>query len=85
MFMEDLKRVVPVYKVHIEHGDGVFPSTFQDHEEVMWISPGRMPQESLVSLRQSPKKVLMGLKLTQFGRPSSKMMKTSMKVSICFG
>lgn len=85
MFMEELKCDVPVYKVHIEHGDGVFPSTFQDHEDVMWISPGRMPQESLVSLRQSRKKVLMGLKLTQFGRPSSGIMKTSMKVSIYLG
>lgn len=82
MFIGEIKCVVPVYEVHVQHGDDEFPSTFQDREDVMWISPGRMPQESLVSLGQSPRKVLMGLKLTQFGRPSSKIIKTSMKVGI---
>lgn len=42
----ELKCVVPMYKVHIEHGGGVFVSTSRDHEHVTWIGPGTMPQES---------------------------------------
>lgn len=42
----ELKCAVPVYKVNIEHRGGVFPSTSCDHEDVMWIGPGRMPQQS---------------------------------------
>lgn len=29
-----------------EHKGGMFPSTSHDHEDVMWIGLGRMPQQS---------------------------------------
>lgn len=39
-------KCVPVYQVHIEHAGGVLASHSRDHEDVMWIGPGRMAQES---------------------------------------
>lgn len=78
---EGLKCVALTCKVGIERGGGVSPNTSQDCEDVVdWCwqtAPGL-----LASDRWSPKRPLLGLKLIQFGRTSSKIIKTSMRVNV---
>lgn len=80
--IEELECAVPVHKAHIRRRGGVFPNTSHDPEAVLWLGPGRMPQEPWSLPGRVPKRVLLGLKLIQFGSPSSKIMKTRVEVNI---
>lgn len=77
----ELKCVVPMYKVHIEHGGGVFVSTSQDHEHVTWIGPGTMPQESR-SLSGHVQEDSVGPEAYTICTALSESIKTSRKVNI---
>lgn len=77
----ELKCVVPMYKVHIEHGGGVFVSTSRDHEHVTWIGPGTMPQESR-SLWDRVQEDSVGPEAYTICTALSESVKTSRKVNI---